>query len=229
MASTEQLVHAELASLGPAITKLLQDVDRTATPLEIWQSISKSEKQRFLKMAQAKNGRVWDLIVAAWVGNAIFSSAKALSTTYDVALPSKTTLLLSNYVKDYFVDHGLEFVKQTTATDVNKLKAWVWGQSNYADIPLLKQPNLSYIVDGGKARAMRIKAVEMHRATMRGGQIFMGDAGFSENTWETRRDDRVRPAHRSNQGVTVAIGDAFPSGETVPGQVIGCRCHLEYS
>lgn len=230
MPSTEQQVHKELAALGPEILKLLQDIDRTATPLDIWSSISKAEKQQFLSMAHAKNSRVWGLIAASWVGNSIYQSATALSAAYEVALPTKTTLLLSDYVKDYFVTHGLEFVKQTSATDVTKLKAWVWGQSRYADVPLLEQPNLSYIVDGGQARAMRIKSIEMHRATMAGGQSFMGDAGFSKNTWETRKDDRVRPSHRVNHGVVVKIGQPFPSGEAYPGAAsIGCRCNLAYS
>lgn len=227
--STDQEIHRELASLGPAITELLQDIDPEATPLEIWQSISTKEKTKFLKMAQAKNARVWELVAASWVSNSIYESAKELSATYRVALPAKTTLLLSDYVKEYFVAHGLEFVKQTSATDVSKLKAWVWGQSRYADVPLLEQPNLSYIVDGGYARAARIKAVEMHRATNAGGQGFMGDAGFSSNEWFTMGDRRVRPSHRGNSGIVVLIGEPFPNGEHYPGESsIGCRCHLSY-
>lgn len=227
--STSDQIHKELQSLGPEIIKILQDIDRTATPLEIWQSISKSEKKRFMEMATAKNSAVWELVAATWASDAIFSSAKSLSASYEVALPAKTTLLLSDYVEDYFTEHGLEFVKNTTKTDVSKLKAWVWGQSRYADASLLEQPNLNYIVDGGYARATRIKAIEMHRAAMRGGQGFMGDAGFSVNTWVTRGDSRVRPAHRGNAGVVVEVGKPFPNGEKFPGESsIGCRCHLEY-
>jgi hypothetical protein len=68
-------------------------------------------------------------------------------------------------------------VKLTTATDVKKLKSWVWGQSAYGDGPILDQPNLAYVIDGGRTRMDRIKYVEMHRATMAGGQGFMKDAG----------------------------------------------------
>lgn len=229
--STDDQIHRELASLGPQIVRMLQDVDRTKTPEEIWSSIPKIEKNKYLKMSQAKNGRVWEILIGSLVADGLYSTAQALGTKYKITIPERKQLFLKDYVADYYDKHGLEFVKLTTGTDVKKLKAWVWNQSAYGTEPLLTQPNLGYIVDGGRVRAERIRAVEVHRATNAGGMGFMQDAGFEFATWNTQGDDRVRPSHRANEGETVEIGEVFiGSSEQYPGQnSIGCRCWLEYS
>jgi len=230
MPTTEDQIHRELASLSPQIVRMLQDIDRTQTPEEIWRSIPRLEKNKFLKMSEAKNSRVWEILVGSVVAAGLWEAAKSLGPKYKVEVVSMEKLFLKDYVQDYYVKHGLEFVKLTTGTDIKKLKSWVWGQSAYGDGPLLDQPNLAYIVDGGRTRADRIRAVEMHRATMAGGQGFMTDAGFSSNEWVSMRDERVRPSHRENDGEVRLIGEPFPSGESYPGAAsIGCRCHLEYS
>jgi len=182
-------------------------------------------------MSEAKNSRVWQILVGSIVADGLWEAARGLGTKYKVEVVSRDKLFLKDYVADYYEKHGLEFVKLTTATDVKKLKSWVWGQSAYGDGPILDQPNLAYVIDGGRTRMDRIKYVEMHRATMAGGQGFMKDAGFLYNTWNTQGDDRVRPIHRANEGETVEIGEVFVgSGETYCGEnSVGCRCWLEYS
>lgn len=230
MATTDDQIHRELASLSPQIVRMLQDVDRTKSPEEIWSSIPKIEKNKYLKLSEAKNGRVWEILIGSIVADGLYSTAQALGTKYKIEIPERRKLFLKDYVADYYDKHGLEFVKLTTGTDVKKLKSWCWNQSSYGDKPLLDQPNLAYIVDGGRARMDRIKYVEMHRATMAGGQGFMKDAGFGFCEWISMRDDQVRPSHRENDGEVREIGESFPSGESYPGESsIGCRCHLDYS
>lgn len=61
-------------------------------------------------------------------------------------------------------------------------------------------------------------------------------AGWTRKTWQTRRDDRVREAHRILQGQTQLLGDAFevqghkirfPGDPEVPLNLrAGCRCWL---
>jgi len=231
MPTTDDQIHRELASLSPQILRMLQDIDRTQPPEEIWRSIPQLEKNKYLKMSEAKNSRVWQILVGSIVADGLWEAARGLGTKYKVEVVSRDKLFLKDYVADYYEKHGLEFVKLTTATDVKKLKSWVWGQSAYGDGPILDQPNLAYVIDGGRTRMDRIKYVEMHRATMAGGQGFMKDAGFLYNTWNTQGDDRVRPIHRANEGETVEIGEVFVgSGETYCGEnSVGCRCWLEYS
>lgn len=230
MTTIDQQIHAELASLGPQIVRMLQDVDRTKTPEEIWRSIPIIQKNKYRRMAETKNSRVWEILIGSVVADGLYSTAAALGAKYRIEIPERKQLFLKDYVADYYDKHGLEFVKLTTGTDVKKLKSWCWGQSAYGEGPVLDHPNLSYIVDGGRVRAERIKTVELHRATMKGGQGFMADAGYTENLWVSMRDNRVRPSHRANDGQTRKIGEAFPSGEAYPGAAsIGCRCHLEYS
>ncbi|MEG6507839.1 phage minor head protein [Methyloligella sp. 2.7D] len=43
--------------------------------------------------------------------------------------------------------------------------------------------------------------------------------------WRTRRDDRVRPSHRENEGKVFAWDDPPPTGH--PGEAYGCRCWAE--
>jgi hypothetical protein len=210
---------------------MLQDVDRSKSPEEIWRSIPRLEKNKYLKLAESKNGRIWNILIGSIVADGLYSTARALGSKYKIEIPERKTLFLKDYVADYFDKNGLQFVALTTGTDVKKLKSWVWNQSAYGDGPLLDQPNLAYIIDGGMTRMERIKSVEIARATHAGGQGFMTDAGFEYNTWNTQGDDRVRPTHRANEGETVLIGEIFlGSNEEYPGQTsIGCRCWLEYS
>ena len=53
-------------------------------------------------------------------------------------------------------------------------------------------------------------------------------SGIKKHTWWSVGDNRVRPAHRLNDGVTVQIGQLFPSGQLHTGDgplAINCRCH----
>lgn len=53
-------------------------------------------------------------------------------------------------------------------------------------------------------------------------------SGVRKHTWWSVGDERVRPAHRLNDGVTVEIGKLFPSGQLHTGDgplAINCRCH----
>ena len=122
------------------------------------------------------------------------------------------------------------FISRTTATDVTRFKQWIWIQDKFKDkLPLLQQPNLAFITDQSGSRSELIDNVETTKAQVEGGQEFMESEGYTYHMWHTMRDGRVRPEHVANDGVTVRIGEQFPSGERYPCKnSINCRCWLEF-
>lgn len=89
--------------------------------------------------------------------------------------------------------------------------------------------------DASAARARLIAATETHRAAVFGALEGMAQAGVELKTWNTQRDEKVRPLHVAMDGQVVPIGEPFvaPTGEMAPGPGlfgvaeldVGCRCY----
>ena len=102
----------------------------------------------------------------------------------------------------------------------------VGGRAGEATVPTASDPPtlLAGMVATAVANAARMAAAEL--------------AGWSTKTWETRRDNRVRDAHRALQGQTEPLGSPFLSGDAKlqfpgdPSAPIGlranCRCWLRF-
>ncbi len=77
-------------------------------------------------------------------------------------------------------------------------------------------------------KAKQIVATETQQSFSFGMNDMFRRSGITKHTWWSVGDERVRPAHRLNDGVTVDLGKPFPSGQLHTGdgpQAINCRCH----
>ena len=77
-------------------------------------------------------------------------------------------------------------------------------------------------------KAKQVVSTETQQAFSFGMNDTFRRSGLKEHTWWSVGDERVRPAHRLNDGVTVEIGKPFPSGQLHTGDgplSINCRCH----
>lgn len=77
------------------------------------------------------------------------------------------------------------------------------------------------------ARSLKIARTEAQVAHSTATHDQYVRSGVKTHQWWAVGDRRTRPAHALNDGVTVKIGEVFPSGQLHPGdgaQAINCRC-----
>lgn len=85
-------------------------------------------------------------------------------------------------------------------------------------------------------RAMTICRTEIHNSFSKGNFMSAQSSGFTQKTWQTMEDEKVRTAHRPLDGMTIGINEDFLPGLAYPGDsrasaelVINCRCLMSYS
>jgi len=89
----------------------------------------------------------------------------------------------------------------------------------------------SAISDISESRASLIATTEVGHA-IEGSRYLIYSKAFPDGTkeWLTVGDDRVRPAHRSNEAQgEIGINVPFSSGERSPADAVNCRCSVAYS
>ena len=226
-------IHEVLSTFSPAIIAILDSIDffqieGTYDAQEVLTSIPASAWRSYEKESKAKNTAIWGILSAVLVPRALMAGARQVGRSYDITVERKT---VQGFIREYYDERGLSLVRQMTATDKTKLKAFIWSNANQNERPLAKQvmkePNLRYITDLTEARTRTIKRTEIGRATRAGSWGFARDVGFAEKTWMTAGDARVRPSHAYLNGVTIPIDKDF-SGEGQYPSAINCRCHLTY-
>lgn len=230
MTLPEYVIQDILKKFGPQVEAYLRvagffDVDGPYKPMDL---IQPGPMQKYVLASKAKNRAVWEflegtLLKEMELSSAEFASAYGLTEVWNVG----------DIAEKYFLPRAGATIKFMTATDKKLLTNFIFSNSGMNERPLaraiLKQPNLSSIVDGSGYRARRIIRTERHRMTWGSSLEFAKGAGSQTKEWVTVGDGRVRPAHQKLNGEVVSIEEAFSDGEQYPGEHdINCRCHLEY-
>ena len=156
-------------------------------------------------------------------------SGEAFAEAYDL----EEVWNVDDIAKRYFRPRAGSLIKGVTRTDKKLLTNFIFANAGANERPLarqiLKQPNLSSIVDNSGFRARRIIRTERHRMTWGSSLEFAKEAESQTKEWVTVGDGRVRNSHRAMNGEIVGIDEAFSDGEAYPGESsINCRCHLVY-
>lgn len=83
-----------------------------------------------------------------------------------------------------------------------------------------------------QSRSLAIARTEMSSAVNAGRYFVMQTENVEGSRWMTAADEKVRPSHRSCDGVVRLLGDRFPNGLHYPGdpqggaaEVVNCRCY----
>ena|GEM_PF-6926046 len=230
MTLPEYVIQDILKKFGPKIKAYLEavgffDVEGTYGPMDL---IQPGPMQKYVLSSKAKNKAVWEFLEGTLfkemeLSSAEFASAYGLTEVWNV----------SDIAEKYFRPRAGATIKLMTATDKKLLTNFIFSNSGMNERPLaraiLKQTNLSSIVDNSGFRARRIIRTERHRMTWGSSLEFAKGAGSQTKEWVTVGDGRVRPAHQNLNGEIVAIDEAFSDGEQYPGEHdINCRCHLDY-
>ena len=230
MTLPEYVIQDILKKFGPKIKAYLEavgffDVDGPYKPMDL---IQPGPMRKYVLASKAKNKAVWEflegtLLKEMELSSAEFASAYGLTEVWNV----------SDIAEKYFRPRVGTAIKLMTSTDKKLLTNFIFSNSGMNERPLaraiLKQPNLSSIVDNSGFRARRIIRTERHRMTWGSSLEFAKGAGSQTKEWVTVGDGRVRPAHQKLNGEVVGIDETFSDGEQYPGEHdINCRCHLEY-
>ena len=230
-------LHAELAGFSDEVVAVLEaggfwDLpEGSFDPVEFYSGIPKKAKDEYKKESTAKNSKVWDLVKAVLIGQAITAGVQQFKKSYPAR---KVTANPKDYADKYIAEHGGQFIRGMSRTDQKKLVGFIWANAGEHERPLARkidqQPHLKWVLDRGNHRNETIVRTEKFRATTIGTHMSAQDAGFKKKTWHTAGDKRVRPSHRMQNDLTIKIDEIFPNGEIVPGEAtINCRCRLSYS
>lgn len=233
----ENDIHKELAGFTPEIIAILDAGGFWDLPegeydaSEFIAEIPKNAKDDYEKESKEKNSRVWSLVKAVLIGQAIGAGIDQFKQAYPRKVAPKNP---KDYADRYIKEHGGEFIKGMSRTDQKKLTNFIWQNAGQNERPMKKileqQPYMKYLLDSGMHRAETIVRTEKFRATTIGTHMSAQYAGFEKKTWHTAGDSRVRPSHQALNGLTIAIDEIFPNGEIVPGEAtINCRCRLSYA
>ena len=226
----DRVIQQILQRFGPEIMAYLDavgfdDVEGPYKPLEL---IQPGPMQEYVLASRMKNKAIWKAVEGY-----LFPEMELSSQAFAKAYKLEEVWNVDRIAKAYFKPRSGAFIKAMTRTDKKLLTNFIFANSGMNERPLaraiLKQPNLSTIVDNSGFRARRIIRTERHRMTWGSSLEFAKEAGSQTKEWRTVGDGRVRNSHRALNGEIVAIEESFSDGEAYPGESsINCRCHLEY-
>lgn len=224
----EYAINEILRKFGPEIIAYLKsvgffDLEGPYEPLDLWTT---SELKDYVAASKAKNTEVWQKLESV-----MYPEMELCSKEFAKAYKLKPVWNVDDIAKAYFKPRSGQLIKQMTKTDKNKLMSFIWQNAGKNERPLarqiLKEPNLSSIVDNSGFRARRIIRTERHTMTWGSSLEFAAEAGSETKEWITVGDSRVRPSHRMMNGEIVGIREAFSNGLQYPSEPF-CRCHLNY-
>lgn len=230
----ERQVNAILQKFGPEILRLLKangfdELEGPYDPSEMQLRIRSSPAwKRYQTASKLKNREVWQ-VVEKFLLPELEGTGEAFIAAYGL----KPVINVEDISLRYMRVHSGELIKQMTQTDKKKLMDFVWSNSSKNERVLarqiLKDPNLSTIVDNSRNRTRTIIRTERQRAIRGGAQGFANSAGATTKTWRTVGDSRVRKTHRALNGTTVKINEDFGIEGGYPGATaVNCRCYLLY-
>ena len=227
----ERAIQAIMQKFGPRILEYLKqigyfDLEGSYSPAEV---VNAQAMSKYIRAAKSKNTEVWRV-----VEKVLLLELEGTGAAFIEAYGLKEVVNVKEIATDYIEHRGLEAVKLMTKTDKSKLLNFIWSNSEKNERVLareiLKEPNLSSIVDNSGFRARRIIRTERARGIRSGMQNFANVSGATYKEWRTVGDSRVRNSHRALNGTKIAIDEDFPSEGPYPGAVsVNCRCFLLYS
>lgn len=183
-------------------------------------------KKLFEDLFQKKNEKLWELIwnkvgALAWAKSYIRAHTK-------FGLPGKPPSYEDVKerrfpdAKTYFVDHGLQFVKEMTETDKKQLYNHLVSDFGVGEKEFARKYKDSYSFS--ESRLKTIYRTEIH-LSQRNSQIAGAvTAGSTHKIWRAVGDEAVCPICRQFNDETRPINSPYSNGEMVAHAHPRCRC-----
>ena len=197
--------------------------------LGIYGRLTKILKQ----IAEMKNEEVFPIVWRTSMYPGLYRGAYEIAEKYGLRTPLMGSPLdvthSEQFMRQYYEQHSLEFVKSLTETDIKRMRGYIWMDRNLPEEEFVASLKTKYVFDGDGARFKLIHRVETNRAEQAGQLMYSEQEGMKYKTWHTMQDSRVREEHAAQDDMQIGIDEVFPNGERFPGeQSIGCRCWLTY-
>ena len=231
----EDEIHRELAGFQDDVINLLNaadffDIEGEYNPTELYASIPKRDMDAYKAASKEKNSRIWDIVKAVIIGQAIQTGINQLKQVYPRKVGKSSA---QDYMNRYIKEHGGEFIKGMGRTDQKKLVDFIWSNAGVNERPmkkqLMQQPHLKYLLDSGNHRAETIVRTEKFRATEYGTFYAAKDNSFKTKAAIRSGKANTRPGHRARSGIYVPIDEPLPDGEMFAGDSsINCQCRMAY-
>jgi hypothetical protein len=189
-----------------------------------------------LKKAMLKNREVWPIVWEEAVYPSLARGASEAASAYDLIKPEIGTALdlsdADRFMRQYYEQHSLKFVRSLSQTDVRRLRGYVWMERDKTPEEFAQAMKDRYVFDASNKRLEVIFRTEVHRAEEGGTHGFVGENGAR---WKRRIGRYVgvwpRETHRADIAVGwIPYGEVYPvTGEMFSGESeINCYCHDEY-
>lgn len=191
---------------------------------DLWKKITAT----LLAYLVAKNQHIWRVVWAALAAHSWLNGYARVHRDEEDFIPPRlddVVNLRHAEARRYFEDHGMEFVKTMTDTDLVRLKQQVsenWGVSEEEFINIVHS---SYLCSD--ARLMAIYRTESHMAEAEAGRRAAARIGARMKRWRIR-DGTACQACKDMDGEVARLGEEYSSGTMTAHLHPSCRCHDEY-
>lgn len=224
-------IHTELAEFQDEVIALLDsggffNISGQFDPVEFYASIPKKAQTEYAKASREKNSRVWDIVKALIVGQAIQAGISAFKQAYPRNYKIKPSA--QDYMNRYVKEHGGEFITNMGRRDQKAIVGFIWSNAGKNERPLATQidsmPFFRSVLDNGRHRTATVVRTEKHRATSYGTSHTAKDNGAKFHIRHEAGDKRTRPKHMAMMGERQPIDRPYSNGEEYPGSNdINCR------
>jgi hypothetical protein len=186
-------------------------------PDSLWSQIEASLREKLEPIQEDAWKQVWDSVGASGYLSGLENSGLALS------LPTEEEVKNLDYSpsQKYFEDHGLEFIKNTTDTDISTIRNAL--EANWGDSDAFVE-DLSPLYS--EERLLAIYRSETHMAVNNSSIAAAKSAGIVTKTRRATGDERMCPICGEADGETVGINELFSDGSFDCHSHVNCRCVL---
>jgi hypothetical protein len=191
---------------------------------DLWKKITAT----LLAYLVVKNQHIWKAVWAALAAHSWLNGYIKVHRDEEGFIPPRLDDVLNlrhSEARRYFEDHGMEFVKTMTDTDLARLKQQIsfnWGVSEDKFVNIIRG---SYLCSD--ARLMAIYRTESHIAEAEAGRRAAARIGARMKRWRIR-DGNACSACQDMDGEVTRLDEEYSCGTMTAHLHPSCRCFDEY-
>jgi len=179
--------------------------------------------KRVLASSIDKNEPIWRILLDEQALRDFKAGAREVAADLNIPFSKYDW---NDLAQPYFEKHGLEFVKNMTATDLQSLRQRI--QYDFGLNPKAFGQKFAKSYACSPYRLERIKRTETHTCAQAGGFGFAKEVEAEFKQWLCHpRGKWPRPSHRAVWYEIQPIDEPFSIGQMWPSDV-NCRCYLIY-
>jgi hypothetical protein len=190
-----------------------------AIPPDLWSQIEASLREKL----EPKNEDAWAETWAGVGASGYVDGLEKSGLTLNLPTPEEVKNLDYSPSQKYFIEHGAEFIQNTTQTDLDQIKASL--EANWGDQDAFVE-SLAPLYS--EDRLLRIYRAELHMSQNGASLEAAQGAGMKTKTRHAIGDERTCDICMSYDGESVGINDLFEDGSVEGHSHPACRCAITF-